>query len=233
MPVRGSMRISEGMADQHAERASVLVVPIAGVHLVTERMTPADVLVLAIDLTCALEEGVASQTRRVLAQREQLPDECGEPHASLGEIPVDPADLIVLAVSVVVALLRAAEFVTRLQHRYTLRDDQRREQVADLALAQLHHGGIFGRTFDAAIPAEIVVVAIAIFFAIRIVVLVVVSGRIVQREAVVTGHIVDARGRPPAARAKQVAGTGEALGEVAENAGVAAPETAHGVAIQV
>src|SRR5262245_28482808 len=111
MPVRGSMRIREGMADQHAERARILVVPVAGVHLVTERMAPAHVLVLAIDLPRALEEGVAPQAGRVLAQREQLPDECSEPHAMLGEIPVDPADLVVLAVRVVVAPLRAAELV--------------------------------------------------------------------------------------------------------------------------
>src|SRR5689334_2879583 len=120
MPVRGSMRIREGMADQHAERTRVLVVPVACVHLVTERMPPADVLVLAIDLARALEEGVASQARRVFAQREQLSDERSEPDTALGEVPVDPADLIVLAVGVVVALLRAAELVARLQHRHAL-----------------------------------------------------------------------------------------------------------------
>src|SRR5678816_4485773 len=114
MPVRGSMRIGEGMADQHAERPRVLVVPIAGIHLVTERMAPAHVLVLAIDLPRALEEGIASQTGRVLAQREQLSDECSEPHTVLGEVPIDPADLVVLAVRIVVASLRAAELVARL-----------------------------------------------------------------------------------------------------------------------
>src|SRR6185369_2873533 len=106
MPVRGSMRIREGMADQHAERSRVLVVPVAGIHLVTERMAPAHVLVLAIDLARALEKGVTPQARRVFAQREQLSDECSEPDAALGEIPIDPADLVVLAVSVVVASLR-------------------------------------------------------------------------------------------------------------------------------
>src|SRR5262245_43498984 len=108
MPVRGSMRIREGMADQHAERSRVLVVPVTGIHLVTERMAPAHILVLAIDLARALEEGIASQAGRVFAQREQLSDECSEPDAALGKVPVEPADLIVLAVSVVVASLRAA-----------------------------------------------------------------------------------------------------------------------------
>ena len=121
-------------------RARVRVVPVARVHLVAERMTPAHVLVLAIDLARALQEGVASQARRMLAQREQLPDERGEPDCGASaRLPVDPADLVVLAVRIVVAALRAAELVARLQHRHALRHQQRREHVADLALAQLGH----------------------------------------------------------------------------------------------
>src|SRR5688500_38477 len=98
MSVRGSMRIRERVADQHAERARLLVVPVARIHLVAERMAPAHVLVLAIDLARTFQEGVAAQAWRVLAQREQLPDEGGEPDAVLREVPVDPAGLVVLAV---------------------------------------------------------------------------------------------------------------------------------------
>src|SRR5687768_16117250 len=141
MSVRGSMRIRERVADQDAERARIRVMPVARGHLMAERMTPAHILMLAIDPPRALEEGVALQTGRMLAQREQLPDERGEPYAARGVIPVDPADLVVLAVGVVVAGLRAAELVARQQHRHALRDHERRKHVADLTLAQLGHRG--------------------------------------------------------------------------------------------
>ena len=52
--------------------------------------------------------------------------------------------------------------------------------------------GIVGGAFDAAIPASVVVGAVAVLLAVRLVVLLVVGDQIVQGEAVVTGDEVDA-----------------------------------------
>src|SRR5512138_1495614 len=53
MAVGCSIRIGERVPDEHADRASLLIVPIRGSELVPGRMTPAHILVLSIDLACA------------------------------------------------------------------------------------------------------------------------------------------------------------------------------------
>ena len=77
------MRIGERLADQHADGARIAVVPVGGRQLMSERMPPADILVLAIDLARALQKGVAAQARRLLAQCQQLPHERRQPAAAL------------------------------------------------------------------------------------------------------------------------------------------------------
>ena len=72
-----------------------------------------------------------------------------------------------------------------------------REEVLDLPVAQRLDRRIVGRPFDAAVPAHVVVRAVAIVFAVRLVVLVVVGDQVVEREAVVAGHEVDALLRLP------------------------------------
>ena len=89
-----------------------------------------------------------------LRSDEQLPHERGQPARRVGEIPVDPADLVVLAVGVVVAALRAIQLVARQQHRHALREEQRGQHVAHLAAAQRDDAPVVGRTFDAAVPAD-------------------------------------------------------------------------------
>ena len=61
---------------------------------------------------------------------------CSSESSALSAGPVDPADLVVLAVGVVVALLRAIQLVAGQQHGHALREEQRGQQVAHLAAAQ-------------------------------------------------------------------------------------------------
>src|SRR5205085_8044534 len=113
-----------------------------------------------------------------------------------GEIPVRPADLVVLAVGVVVATLRPTELVAAAQHRHADRQQQRRDQVAALALPQLEYAPIGRWSFGTTVPAEVVILAVGVPFFVRLVVLVVVADEIGEREAVVRGNEVDARVRP-------------------------------------
>ena len=66
------------------------------------------------------------------------------------------------------------------------------KKVLYLAIAQLLDGRIVARPFHAAVPASVVVGAVAIVFAVRFVVLLVVGDQIVQREAVVARDEIDA-----------------------------------------
>ncbi len=90
--------------------------------------------------------------------------------------------------------------------------------------------GVVGRPFDAAVPRQVVVVAVAVVLAVGLVVLLVVGNQVLQREAVVRGDEVDAGMRPPARPSVQVLRAGEALRQVAHHAIVALPVAAHAVA---
>ncbi len=148
-----------------------------------------------------------------------------------GQIPVRPADLVVLAVGVVVALLRASDFVAAANHRDPDREHQRRHQVAALPIAQVEDAAILGRAFDAAIPAQVVVLAVLVVLAVGVVVLDVVADEVGHREAVVRGHEVDARVRPPAALLVQVAAARQPRRQLRHAPIVSPPEAADGVAV--
>src|SRR5580704_8648368 len=132
----------------------------------------------------------------------KLDDLVGEREQLLVNVlPVQPGSFIVLAIGIVVAMLSPAEFVTGQQHRNAERQEQRRDKIALLPRTQNVYGfAITGRALDAAVPGSIVGLAVAILFAIFLVVPVVVTDQVIQREAVMSGQKIDARVRLAAAR---------------------------------
>src|ERR671913_2339583 len=107
MSVGCSIWIGECMADQHTDGSRFSVVPVGGSQFVSRGVPPAYVFVFPIDLTRTFQECVASQARRLPAQREKLSDERSEPGALRRQAPIDPTDFVVLTVSIVVAALGA------------------------------------------------------------------------------------------------------------------------------
>src|SRR6185295_15585761 len=93
------------------------------------------------------------------------------------------------------------------------------------------HGRVVRRTLRAAVPREVVVVAIAVLFAVGFVVLPVITDQVLESEAIVRGDEVDAGVRPAAALLVEVARAAEAGGELRNRAAVALPEPADGVAV--
>src|SRR4030095_10296095 len=77
-------------------------------------------------------------------------------------LPVKPTDLVVLTISVVVAVLCSTPFISAAEHRHALAKKQRGEKIAALAVAQRGDPRVICRTFDAAIPRLIIVVAVAV-----------------------------------------------------------------------
>ena len=108
------------------------------------------------------------------------------------ETPVEPAHLVVLAICVVVAALRSAHFVAHLEHRGTYRNQQNDKEVLDLAPAQSLDGGIVDRALDPAVPGQVVVRPVPLPFSISFVVLFIVRNQIIQREAIMASHEIDA-----------------------------------------
>ena len=144
--------------------------------------------------------------------------------------PVDPRDLVVLAVAVVVALLAARELVAAQQHRRAARRGAGSPACCASGVAAWR-GSRDRRSAprrrncsrDCANGRPVVL-------AVRLVVLVVVGDEIVEREAVVRGDEVDGGPRLAAALGEQVGRGGEPRREVGQLAVVAAPVGAHRVA---
>ena len=93
---------------------------------------------------------------------------------------------------VVVPFLRPPDLIARHKHRHTARKHEDRGEIPDLSFPQPFDRGILGRTFRAAVPAQVFVDAVAVAFAVGLVVLVVVAHKIVEGETVVASNIVDA-----------------------------------------
>src|SRR3954453_20468566 len=89
--------------------------------------------------------------------------------------PVQPGDLVVLHVGVVVATLGATAFVTGGDHRHAGGQAQRRQQVRRLLASQRQDLRVVGVALDAAVPGTVVVAAVPVPFAVVLVVLVVVG----------------------------------------------------------
>ncbi len=100
-----------------------------------------------------------------------------------------------------------------------------------LPLAQLKDIRVGRGSFRAAVPTVVVVRAVAVFFAVGLVVLAVVAHQVLQREAVVASDEIDARERLPAAVGVEVARAGEPRGEFGNGAAVALPEAADAIAV--
>src|SRR6516165_6963829 len=150
---------------------------------------------------------------------------------ALHPAPVEPADVVVLAVRVVVALLGAAYLVAHEDHGHALRQHQDGGEVLDLAVAQRVNGGIVGRPLGAAVPRKVVVVAVAVALAVGLVVLAVVGHQVVEGEAVVAGDEVDAVAGHALLPLVEVGAAGEAPGEIAGLPRVAPDEAANRVAV--
>src|SRR5690606_8553912 len=123
------------------ERARRGAVPGLLGHERARGLEPRDVAQLALPAVArvAREEATTAQRGLGAAQGDEATRELEQAPPGLVELPVDPRDLVVLAVAVVVAMLGAADLVSVGDHRHTLGDEERREEVALLARAQREH----------------------------------------------------------------------------------------------
>src|SRR5207248_5605012 len=84
--------------EQHAEAAHVAVGPVLGLHLAAGGVDPGDILDAELLAVLAGEEAAAAQDRIAVAQRRELAHEADQAIGALVVAPVDPRDLVVLAI---------------------------------------------------------------------------------------------------------------------------------------
>ncbi len=141
------------------------------------------------------------------------------------ERPVEPARLVVLAVGIVVAPLRAAHLVAHQNHGHADRQQRDGQKVLHLPVAKRLDARIVRRTFDPTVPAPVVVGAVTVVFAIGLVVLAVVGDEVVEGEAIVTRHEVDALLRLALLVCVDVGAADQAVGHARHRARLAAEKT--------
>src|SRR5262249_22154091 len=114
------------------------------------------------------------------------------------QAPVYPADLIVLAVGVVVPTLGPPELVAGQDHGSASGEQENRREVPHLPSAQPSNLLGVRRPLAAAVPAQVVVTAVGVPLAVGFIVLAVVGDQVSQGEAIVAGDEVQTVIRPPA-----------------------------------
>src|SRR5450759_1308143 len=139
----------------------------------------------------------------------------------LRELPVDPGQLVVLAVDVVVAALGPPDLVAVGDHRDTLAEQERGQEVALLLPTQGVDGLVVGLALDPAVPGAVVALAVLVALAVGVVALVVVSHEVTQREPVVCDDEVDRGDRAPSRVLVKIAGSRDTRGELTQGGGLA------------
>ncbi len=172
-----------------------------------------------------------SQGRLVAAELNQCSNEPRQIRVLFHQSPVKPADVVILAIGVVVTFLRAANFVTADDHRHTLAEQQRTKHVADLSRPNRVDRFLSRGSFCAVVVADVVVVTITIIFTVFGVVFLFVRNQIVHREAVVAGDEIDAAKRWASGVLVQIAAAGKSGREGTQCSAVATPESSHVVAV--
>src|SRR3984957_16760235 len=139
----------------------------------------------------------------------------------LREAPIKPADFVVLAIRVIVATLGTSHLVASADHRNALRHHHDGDEVFHLSPAQILYFLIVRRTFDAAVPAQVVIRTISISFAVRFVVLAVVGNEVVKGKTVMAGNEIDAVNLQMATPLIDVGAPGDARCYRAHKSGIA------------
>src|SRR5215203_813868 len=85
---------------------------------------------------------------------------CKVKQALIGLLPIDPRDLVILAISIVIALLGTTQFIACYQHGHTLREEKCSEEVALLFFPKGQNGPVVCRSFQPAVPGAVVALAV-------------------------------------------------------------------------
>src|SRR4051812_11112668 len=89
-------------------------------------------------------------------------------------------------------MLSLAHFVAHQYHGHAAAQHQQATRILRLSQAQRVYRLIAGLTFSATVPAVVVVGAITVVLAVRLVMFIVVREQIPQRESIMTGNEIDA-----------------------------------------
>ena len=138
--------------EYNAEAFRLRVAPLLRPHHETVWVEPSRVANADSFVPFPGEETRASEHGVIPTQLGQALHELAQLGAVLVPIPIDPTDLVVLTIGVVVSVLRSPEFVAGGEHRRALREQERRQEVLLLPQTQRANFGIVGRPVIRVVP---------------------------------------------------------------------------------
>ena len=162
--------------------------------------------------TCPMKDGMG------LAQVDALFEKTEQPIILFGKIPVEPVYIVVLTPTVIVSFFAVSKFVAGIDHRDSLGEQHDQDHAPHPPQTQILDSLAAGESFGAAVPAEVMVVAVTIFFAIALIVFFIITDQVGEGETIVTGEKVDG--------VKRVAQTGLVEVRAAGNPG---SQVGHGI----
>ncbi|MPL70622.1 hypothetical protein SDC9_16381 [bioreactor metagenome] len=188
-------------------------------------VVPGDVGKLVAVPVLAGEELGSPEGGMGLSESDQAREEAQQLPAPRGVVPVVPADFIVLAVGVVVAALAPPYLVSPQHHGGADGQKKGGHEVAQLPGTLSPDMRILGGTFDPEVLGPVFLRSVPVVLAVFLVMLAQVADQVVEGEAVVGRDKVDGVEGFPAVPQKEVAGAGNAGGQM-EGAGFFAPPEA-------
>ena len=180
--------------------------------------------------------------KELAAQKDTQPAaELYEPAGKFGKVfaafaysfPSHPGNGIVLTIRIVVAHLGMGELVSGNQHRRAKRQKQRCQHGAGTVIAVVPNGTVCGFAFLTGIPAPVGIRAVAVVFAVGLVMLMIVTDQITQAKTIMRRYKINAGPDITVVVIKDIAGTGNAAGKLADLIFVAFPKTADNIAVFV
>src|SRR5262249_44813720 len=106
--------------------------------------------------------------------------------------PVEPRGLVVVTVVVVIAVLGAPHFVAHQGHGSAEREERQGQEILYLTVPERLDRAIVRWAFHAAVPAPVVIGAVAIVLAVPFIVLAVIGHEVIECKAVVARDEIDA-----------------------------------------
>src|SRR4030042_3144993 len=150
--------------DLHAQQPVAPITPAGLRHFVPVRAKPYEILHSLPRDRVTSEEASPPQDRVVATDREYLAHESKELPLARADVPIHPADLVVLAIPVVVSSLRASQLVAVGEAGHPLRERKRGKEIALYPFAHTHDGTRLRGPLDTPVPALIPVRPVLVAF---------------------------------------------------------------------
>ena len=148
------------------------------------------------------------------AERDHAAEEAEDIVVFFHERPIEPVDLVILAIGVIVPALCASDLVAGHKHRNALGEHENSCKVFNLPVAQGLDVGTIRLSLCSTIPAQVLVDAVAVALAVGLVVLIVVRDQVVEREAVVGSDEIDAVDRQFPAGLEDIGAAGNDISDL-------------------